>query len=109
VTAATRSLHLSDHDRAAELQRRQVQLAVAAAAVFVFTLALIVVALRSGAHEPVHYVFNPSQGRVRPRVTGTTSMIVAIGAGLTATFALLLVLVVHALRVATFALRKEVH
>ena len=99
---------MSDDDRAAELQRRQVQLAVAAAAVFVVTMTMIVVALRAGAHEPVHYVFNPTHRGYRPRVAGTTPMIIAIGAGLTATFALLLVLVVHALRVATFALRKEV-
>ena len=101
----TAAAERTDEERAAALHRRQVVLAVSAAAVFVVTMALVAVAAR----QPVHWAFAPSHGHIRWRVAGTKPLFAAIVAGLTATFVLLLALVVHAMRVATFALRREVH
>jgi hypothetical protein len=98
----------ADHQRAVELQRRQVALAVAAAAVFVVTLVVVAVAIRATAHEPVRYVFSPDHQRVRAHSPSTAPMLWALGAGLLATFALLVALIVHAARVASFAFRREV-
>lgn len=102
---------LADADRAAAFLRRQLVLLTMTAAVAGASMLSILVVASDVHGMPARLtpVLRGGRLQIEPVVRSATSLEWPIIAALALISALLIVIVRHALQVATFALRKEVH